>query len=137
VFSNEEAAPLALRQKIGSRQEVSGDGLRVASAEASSRNKVVIRSKHRELSYSGRSAQFIEHEPGPRGSPQLPHGLGDDEKLFCEPPTAKLESCWSRLWLEHDGQVGSSEPRTTASKWRSHSLQMYSKIGIKKSGYRG
>jgi len=37
--------------------------------------------------------QFIEHEPGPRGSPQLPQGLGDAAKPFCELPTAKLESC--------------------------------------------
>lgn len=74
--------------------------------------------------------QFIEHEPGPRGSPQLPHAPDDDAKLFCELPTAKLESCWSRLLLEHAGHAGASDPRTTASKRRSHSLQIYSKIGM-------
>ena len=50
---------------------------------------------------------------------------------------AKLESCWSKLLLEHAGQLGASDPRTTASNRRSHSLQIYSKIGIRQVGYRG
>ncbi len=38
-------------------------------------------------------SQLIEQAPGPRGSPQLPHGPGEDATLFCELPTAKLDNC--------------------------------------------
>ena len=75
-------------------------------------------------------SQFIEHEPGPRGSPQLPQAPDEGEKLFCDSETAKVESCWSRFRLAHPGHSGASDPRTIASKRRSHSLQTYSKIGI-------
>src|SRR5690348_9702402 len=84
--------------------------------------------------------QFIEQAPGPRGSPQLPQGAGDEAKLFSELPTAKLDNCCSRFFPEQDGQRGESAPRTTASKRRSQSLQIYSKIGIgirvQRTGYR-
>jgi len=42
MFGNKEASPLALRQQIRSRQEIAGDGLQMASAEATARNKIVI-----------------------------------------------------------------------------------------------
>ena len=42
VFGDEESPPFTLRQQIGSRQEIAGDGLQMASAEATARNKIVI-----------------------------------------------------------------------------------------------
>ena len=90
MFGNYEAASLAFGQKVDSREKVTRDGLRVTSAQSAPGNKVVVRRKHW---MPNGFLQFIEQEPGPRGSPQLPQGPGDGEKLFCELPTAKLESC--------------------------------------------
>jgi len=46
MLGNEEASPLPLRQQIRSRQEIAGDGLCVASAEAAARDEVVVRGEH-------------------------------------------------------------------------------------------
>jgi hypothetical protein len=79
----------------------------------------------------------MEHEPGPRGSPQLPHapeGAGAADELFAE--TAKTDSCWvSCLLLLQVGQTGFSLPNKRASNRWSHPLQMYSKIGMTFTGY--
>ena len=73
----------------------------------------------------------MEHAPGPRGSPQVPHppeGMLPEAELLAE--TAKTESCGDRLLLWHFGQEGFSLPSTKASNRWSHSLQEYSKIGM-------
>ena len=79
----------------------------------------------------------MEHAPGPRGSPQLPHALevaGAADELFAE--TAKTDSCWvSSLLLLQVGQTGFSLPIKRASNRWSHPLQMYSKIGMTFTGY--
>jgi len=74
----------------------------------------------------------MEHAPGPRGSPQEPHGPAVGELLAPEPfaETAKTESCGSNFWLRHFGHSAVSLPKTRASNWWLHSLQAYSKIGI-------
>jgi hypothetical protein len=59
----------------------------------------------------------IEHEPGPRGSPQLPHtpdGMLELDVPFAD--TAKTESCGASLLLLHLGQEAASSPKTRASK---------------------
>ena len=73
----------------------------------------------------------MEHAPGPRGSPQVPHppeGMLPEAELLAE--TAKTESCGDRLLLWHLGQEGFSLPKIRASNRCSHSLQEYSKIGM-------
>jgi hypothetical protein len=79
------------------------------------------------------SPQFIEQEPGPRGSPQDPQAPGlelDEEAQSPVPPTAKAEISLSSLVALQEGQAGEAEPWTIASKrWR-HSWQTYSKIGM-------
>jgi hypothetical protein len=52
--------------------------------------------------------QFIEHAPGPRGSPQLPQGAGDafGRSEGEDVPTANVESSRSSSTLLHDGHVG-------------------------------
>ena len=62
--------------------------------------------------------QFIEQEPGPRGSPHRPQADGPNcagAALPEDAPTAKTESCFSSSWLAHDGQAGFVEPCTMAS----------------------
>jgi hypothetical protein len=53
------------------------------------------------------SSQFMferEHAPGPRGSPQLPQGLGEEDAVAFPPAdTAKTESRWASLRLSHLG----------------------------------
>lgn len=73
----------------------------------------------------------MEHEPGPRGSPQVLQALGEWEELP-EPfaLTAKTESCGASFLLWHLGHSALSLPKTSASNWCSQSLQTYSKIGI-------
>jgi hypothetical protein len=55
---------------------------------------------------------LIEHAPGPRGSPQVPHAPGESvvRVLEEEEDTAKVESRRSRSALLHEGQAGSVEP---------------------------
>jgi len=58
----------------------------------------------------------MEHAPGPRGSPQLPHApevAGDPDALFDE--TAKTESWGVKALLSHLGQAGFSLPNTRTS----------------------
>ena len=72
----------------------------------------------------------MEHDPGPRGSPQLPQGPGEGrEEALLLGPKAKAESCCSSLAPLHDGHSARFEPITRASKEWPHSLQMYSKMG--------
>jgi hypothetical protein len=71
------------------------------------------------------------HAPGPRGSPQLPHGpLAGAAARDFSPPTAKLESCWLNRLLSHLGQAAFCLLITMASNWWLHCWQTYSKIGI-------
>lgn len=71
--------------------------------------------------------------PGPRGSPQLPQGpaegTGDALELFVA--TANTDNCGSSFLLWHEGHSAFSDPYTSASNWRLHSLQTYSKIGMR------
>ena len=70
-------------------------------------------------------------EPGPRGSPQLPHGpLAGAAARDFSPPTAKLDNCWLSRLLSQLGQAAFCLPITMASNWWLHSWQTYSKIGI-------
>jgi hypothetical protein len=78
----------------------------------------------------------MEHAPGPRGSPQLPHApeLGTEpDALFAE--TAKTESWGVKALLSHLGQAGLSLANTRASNRWSHCLQTYSKIGMAYTEY--
>ncbi len=79
-------------------------------------------------------AQFIEQEPGPRGSPQGPQGPGASRATAAPFPvfTAKTESCFSSCSLSQAGQRGASslELKTSDSNRLSHSKQAYSNIGI-------
>jgi hypothetical protein len=61
--------------------------------------------------------QFIEHEPGPRGSPQAPHGVGRAlSPSFDElAPTAKTESCLSSAVPWHSGHSSTVCSRTRSS----------------------
>src|SRR5258708_22532879 len=72
----------------------------------------------------------MEHAPGPRGSPHVPHVPPALASCAPSPPTAKLESCWLSRLLAHLGQAAFWLPRTIASNRWSHCWQMYSKIGI-------
>ena len=75
-----------------------------------------------------------EHEPGPRGSPQLPQA--PEAEVVVPPPfveTAKTESWGARSLLLQLGQTALSRPNTRASNPWWHWLQTYSKIGIRKS----
>jgi hypothetical protein len=73
----------------------------------------------------------MEQEPGPRGSPQLPHAPVDEEELAeLFAGAANTESCGLSFELLHFGQEAVFVPKTRASKWWSHFWQMYSKIGI-------
>jgi len=72
-----------------------------------------------------------EHEPGPRGSPQLPQA--PEAEVVVPPPfveTAKTESWGARSLLLQLGQTALSRPNTRASNPWWHCLQTYSKIGI-------
>ena len=69
----------------------------------------------------------MPHEPGPRGSPQLPHppAEGDaDPALFAG--AANTDNCGVSFLLWHFGHSAFSLPYTSASNPCSHSLQMYS-----------
>jgi len=58
----------------------------------------------------------MEHAPGPRGSPQLPHApevAVEADPLFAE--TAKTESWGVKDLLSHLGQAGFWLPNTMAS----------------------
>jgi len=60
----------------------------------------------------------MEHAPGPRGSPQVPHppeGTLDADELLAG--AANTESCGAKLRLWHLGQEGFSFPITSASNW--------------------
>jgi len=45
--------------------------------------------------------------------------------------TAKTESCFSSVWLLQDGHCGSQAPVTSVSNAWPHSLQTYSKMGMR------
>jgi len=78
--------------------------------------------------------QFIEHAPGPRGSPHEPHAEGaPGEGLVPFDDTAKTDSFGSSFELRHFGQSAFSLPYTRASNSWSHSLHLYSKMGINNS----
>src|ERR1019366_5318453 len=76
----------------------------------------------------------IEQAPGPRGSPQLPHGPPEGA-LPTEPfaETANTESCGASFLLWHFGHSAFCLPKTSASNACWHSLQTYSKMGMKKT----
>ena len=81
----------------------------------------------------------MEHDPGPpaSGGPQLLQGPAagrEEEGALLLGPTAKVESCCWSLPLWQAGHSGRALPReliTRASKRWPHSLQMYSKMGIR------
>ena len=73
----------------------------------------------------------MEHAPGPRGSPQLPHAPAEGEALAVPfAATANTESCRARFLLWHLGHSAFWFPYTKASNPWSHSLQTYSKMGM-------
>ena len=75
--------------------------------------------------------QFIEQAPGPRGSPQLPHGLALNSvaAAFCE-LTPNRESCCCSFLLSHFGHFTFCDPWTIVSNSCWQLWQMYSKIGM-------
>src|SRR5690606_22429324 len=70
--------------------------------------------------------------PGPRGSPQAPHGptAGIDDAEADDVDTANTDSCFSRSRPEQSGQTAGRAPVTKASKCRPQFRQRYSKRGI-------
>lgn len=65
--------------------------------------------------------QFIEQEPGPRGSPQWPQppliGTSDTDDA---PPALRAANTDWRFWsfgLSQDGHMGAWPLRTRASNW--------------------
>jgi hypothetical protein len=82
--------------------------------------------------------QLIPQLPGPRGSPQVPHaptGAGAADLLL--ETAANTDHCFSRPRLLHAGQDGWRSPVTNVSNRCWQSRQMYSKMGINHSLYRG
>ena len=78
----------------------------------------------------------MEQAPAPRGSPHRPQGAGPrsaEAERPADEPTAKADSCFSSASLAHAGQAGFVAPSTIASNRCAQALQMYSKIGIRKS----
>ena len=55
------------------------------------------------------SVQSIEQEPGPRGSPQVPHGPGVDVARDADDATANVESNRSSSMLLQLGHAGTVE----------------------------
>jgi hypothetical protein len=77
--------------------------------------------------------QFIEQEPGPRGSPQRPHAPACvPSNVFSPlpPDTAKTESSFCRSAPLHDGHVGDCPARVKYSKRRPQPRHSYSKRGM-------
>src|ERR1700722_12614724 len=82
----------------------------------------------------------MEQAPAPRGSPHDPQAAGaaseKDEADEAAPPladTAKTDSCGSSFLLWHFGHSAFCWPKTIASNSCWHCLQMYSKMGMKKT----
>ena len=73
----------------------------------------------------------MEHAPGPRGSPQAPHGPGAlisrELPLAC---AANTEWRFSSAVLRHDGHSGVSDPRRSCSNSFEQLLHRYSNSGI-------
>jgi hypothetical protein len=76
--------------------------------------------------------QFIEQEPGPRGSPQEPQPPPDPDVTGHPPvaPTPNAENCLSNAVALQPGQAGTALPCTNSSKRWLHSRQTYSKMGM-------
>ena len=72
------------------------------------------------------------HDPGPRGSPHLPHD--PTASRDGRPPplalTANTERSFSRSALSHDGQLGDWPPRVRYSKWWPQARHSYSNNGM-------
>jgi hypothetical protein len=62
--------------------------------------------------FDATSHQFIEQAPGPRGSPQLPHGPAARVAFDAVPvaETANTESFGASCWLAHFGHSALCEP---------------------------
>ena len=76
------------------------------------------------------SKSRMAQAPGPRGSPQLLHGLADGVGADPLAATANTESWGASFLLWHLGHSALSRPNTRASNSCSQSWQMYSKIGM-------
>lgn len=60
--------------------------------------------------------QFMEQEPGPRGSPQVPQEPDPlDVAQLAVAPTPKAENCFASLVALHFGQAATVEPCTSNS----------------------
>src|SRR6185503_14061890 len=73
----------------------------------------------------------MEQEPGPRGSPQLPHDPVPKEgpKLVVA-PTPNADHFFSNSVPWHTGHCGAIDLRTSVSNWCLQAWHMYSKIGM-------
>jgi hypothetical protein len=65
----------------------------------------------------------MEHDPGPPGWPQVPHGAACGSALVC---AAKTESFFSSCGLAQRAQLGVSVPRTRVSNSWPQARQAYS-----------
>src|SRR5574341_1065839 len=66
--------------------------------------------------FAGFHDQFMEQEPGPRGSPQLPQAPDPlDVVQLAVAPTPKAENCFASLVVLHFGQPASVAPCTNNS----------------------
>src|SRR5262245_41721065 len=82
--------------------------------------------------------QFRLQLPGPRGSPHVPQGpTGAGVADLVLDTAAKTDHCFSSPRLLHSGQNGWRSPVTKVSNRCWQSRQMYSKMGINHSLYRG
>src|ERR1017187_4635097 len=76
---------------------------------------------------------FHSQEPGPSGLPHDPQGPADIAGATLPlADTANTESLGSSFLLSHFGHAALSLPKTRASNSCWHSLQTYSKMGMKK-----
>src|SRR6266403_2503670 len=83
-----------------------------------------------------KSRSLSEQAPGPRASPHDPQGAGDIDGGEVAPllaDTANTESCGSNFLPWHFGHSAFCLPKTRASNSCWHSLQTYSKMGMKKT----
>jgi hypothetical protein len=92
---------------------------RIVEAEGVRNNELVLSGVQAIIEQRiAQSRSGMEHAPAPRGSPQAPHGLPEDEAEALGVPlaeTANTESCGVSFLLWHLGHSALSLPNTNAS----------------------
>jgi len=77
---------------------------------------MVLIARWRASSFGSIIYQFMEQEPGPRGSPQVPQAPDPlDVAQLAVAPTPNAENCFASLVVLHFGQATTVEPCTNNS----------------------